>query len=252
MAVEDTIGPCVTSLSEAKATPGDAPGAHIVIDNNSQTAFCFDPAANIGKKELLDDFEMLKSVGMVDSNNCLNTNQENEENRQYASKFIQKALEGQVQIYATTKTDSNSASLIYTNSEDKKFIDNAFSSREKWKIAGYSTAGIAVGALVSEKVFKGEADKRKHWMVGATISGLTTGTTYFLLESKGLGNKMNLSKKAKENIIMYSGPIVGTVIGILKEVYDSKNKKKHTPDLKDAVATSLGAGVSVFAINLAF
>lgn len=225
---------------------------NIEMNDKTETAFCFDTEANKDKKELMEDYEMLNLVGMFDSNHCLVAPDKRGDNAALISKFIQKSLDAKLVIYATTKPDSKQANLIITNSENKKFVSDALTSMDKWKIAGYSTAAITVGALISEKAFKGEADKRKHWMVGATISGVTTGTTYLLLETLGLGDKLKLSREAKKNIIMYSGPIMGTVVGLLKEVYDTRHRDKHTPDIKDAAATSLGAGVSIFAINMVF
>lgn len=36
------------------------------------------------------------------------------------------------------------------------------------------------------------------------------------------------------------------IVGFLKEVYDTINKDKHTPDVWDALATSFGGAVAFF------
>jgi hypothetical protein len=226
--------------------------SELVINEKTETKFCFDPKATQNNKELVEDFEMLNLIGLFDKDHCLIEKNRKPDNEALVTRFLQKNLEGKVQVFAVTHPEMAQVNLLYTNSENAKFIKNALSAQDKWQIAGYSAASIAVGALVSEKVYEGQADKRKHWMVGATLSGLTTGTTYLLLEKTGLGNRLNLSAKAKKNIIMFSGPIMGTVLGIMKEVYDTKHKNKHTPDIHDAAATSLGAGIGIFAIKLAF
>lgn len=229
----------------------ELPIADVAINDKSETLFCFDTKASANNKELIEDFTMLDDLGLFDKAHCLIEKNRNAENEALVSRFIQKSLEGKIQVYAVNPYATQSH-LLYTNSENEKFVNNAFTSQEKWKMAGISAASIAVGALISEKVYKGQADKRKHWMVGATVSGLTTGTTYLILETAGLGDKLNLSKKTKEKIILFSGPVMGTLVGMLKEVYDTHHKDKHTPDKNDAMATSLGAGISVFAINMAF
>jgi hypothetical protein len=218
----------------------------------NETKFCFDPKAKSNTKEMMNDFESLFVLGLLDQENCLIEENKNADNEALVTRFIQKNLEGRVNVIAKTNPRTNQINLLYTNSEDRRFVNTALSSKDKWQIAGYSAAGIAIGALVSEKIYKGQADKRNHWQVGATVSGITTGMTYLLLETAGLGNKLKLSQKSKKNLIMFSGPVMGTVLGILKEAYDSKHRDKHTVDINDAAATSLGAGVGTFAINLIF
>jgi hypothetical protein len=249
---QDAIGDCGQEQPFiSNREKSELPMADFAINDKSETAFCFDSKAQVNNKELIEDFTMLNDLGLFDKSGCLIEKNRNADNEALVTRFLQKSLEGKIQVYAINPYGSK-AHVLYTNSENEKFVNNAFTTQEKWKIAGVSAASIAIGALISEKAYKGQADKRKHWMVGATISGLTTGTTYLLLETAGLGDKLNLSKKTKEKIILFSGPVMGTLVGILKEVYDTKHKNKHTPDKNDAIATSLGAGVSVFAINMAF
>lgn len=169
----------------------------MVFDEKMEMAFCFDPHANQGDLALMEEFKLLESSGLFDKNNCLIEKNKNESNEGTINKFIQKNLDKKLQVYASVNPKNQRVNLIYSNSENKNFIDSALNSKDKWQIAGFSTASIALGALVSEQLYKGEADKRKHWIMGATISGITTGATYFVLETAGVGDKLHFSKEVK-------------------------------------------------------
>lgn len=45
-------------------------------------------------------------------------------------------------------------------------------------------------------------------------------------------------------VLPFTGPVYAvvavTIVGFLKEVYDSLNKQSHTPDVWDAIATAAG------------
>lgn len=211
-----------------------------------ETKFCVDPKNYKNNKELEEDFKLIKVMGYFDDKNCLKDSYKNSDNDQFITKFIQKNLEQKpISVFAKFSPDHSEMQLLYSTSADQKIADTALTTRDKWQIAGASAGAIAIGALVSEKVYAGEADKRKHWMVGAAASGLTTGTTYLLLETAGIGDKLGLSKTTKKNIITYSGPVMALLLGIAKEVYDSKHKNKHTVDSNDALATGLGGGLVI-------
>lgn len=211
-----------------------------------ETKFCVDPKNYKNNKELNEDYKMISVLGYFDEKNCLKETYKNSANEEFITKFIQKNLEQKpINVFAKFSPDQSEMQLLYSTSTDKKMADSALTSKDKWQIAGASAGAIAIGALVSEKVYAGEADKRKHWMVGAAASGLTTGTTYLLLETAGVGDKLGLSKTAKKNIITYSGPVMALLLGIAKEVYDSKHKNKHTVDAHDALATGLGGGLVI-------
>jgi len=211
-----------------------------------ETKFCVDPKNYKNNKELEEDFKLIKVMGYFDDKNCLKDSYKTSANDQFITKFIQKNLEQKpINVFAKFSPDQSEMQLLYSTSSDKKIADTALTTRDKWQIAGASAGAIAIGALVSEKVYAGETDKRKHWMVGAAASGLTTGTTYLLLETAGIGDKLGLSKTTKKNIITYSGPVMALLLGIAKEVYDSKHKNKHTVDSNDALATGLGGGLVI-------
>ena len=69
-----------------------------------------------------------------------------------------------------------------------------------------------------------QPDKVKHFVAGAVIGGTTQFLTY-----KATGNK---------NTAFFVGLGASTLAGVAKELYD---KQGHgTPDIKDAVWTSIG------------
>lgn len=243
------------SVAQAQDYPSDCQDdtQTIVLNEKTESTFCFDPkSVPENDQSLISDFQTLYFEGLVDKENCLIHDPQNEERENLVRNFIKKNLDQKINVIAVRNPESGRVDLLYTNSESKGFVDSTLSTKDKWKIAAVSGSSIAMGALVSESVFRGQKDKRKHWMVGASISGLTTGMTYYLLETKGLGSKLGLSKTAKKNAIIFSGPVMGSVIGILKEIYDTKHRSIHTPDRRDAGATALGAGISSFAINFLF
>ena len=226
--------------------------ATIIINDKTPKRFCFDIKNSNASKDLIEDFKLLDAFGVFDNSGCLLDEKKNAANEELVAKFIKKNLESEVNVFAKINPSTNEAALIYTNSRDMNYVNkNALTKTDKWQIAAFSAGTIAIGALVSEKIYEGQGDKRMHWKVGAVVSGVTTGATYFLVEEMGLGEKFGLSAKQKKGLIMFSGPIMGTIAGILKEVYDRKYPKKHTTDPNDAIATSLGAGGAIFAITLA-
>ncbi|NOT78608.1 MAG: hypothetical protein HOP07_06345 [Bacteriovoracaceae bacterium] len=249
---EDSFVDCLSAESLIMNSEKDVlPISGLTIDSKSEFVFCYDINADPNRKELNEEFKLLDTMGVFDQQGCVIDQKRIESVDLLLKKFIAKNVSENVSIYAVVHPVSKRANLVYSNTDNTNFVNGALSTKDKWQIAGFSAGSIAIGALISEKIYAGQADKRKHWMVGATISGVTTGATYFLLESAGLGDKLGLSKNQKKFLIMLSGPIVGTLAGIVKEGLDSRNKKKHTVDINDAAATSLGAGGAMFAITFA-
>lgn len=217
------------------------------------TEVCFDPQDYKTDKDLIEEFKLISTMGVLDERNCL-IEDRLESSNGMISKFIQKHLERKkVNVVAKVHPVDKDVKVVYTTSVDPHFIDTALTKKDKWQIAGTTVGSIVIGALVSEKIYKGEPDKRLHWKYGAVINGVTTGATYLLIEEAGLGDKLGLSRKARKNVIMYSGPVASLVIGIAKEIfYDRKRRDRHTVDANDAVATALGGGAfTPLVINLA-
>lgn len=212
-----------------------------------ESQFCVDykmyNVSHPKQKDLLETYKLLDVSGVIDNNGCIVEGAKEGVHASMISKFMKENLENMpVNMMIGVDDKSETVRLNLSVQSEKKFETTKLSTTDKWQIAGLSTAGIVAGALVSEAMYKGQADKRKHWMVGAAISGASTGTAYLLLETAGLGDRLGMSAKEKKRAILFAGPIMGTIAGILKEVYDDRNRKKHTVDANDAAATSLGAG----------
>jgi len=249
---KDSVGDCSNPLQEKELNTSNVPMSELVIDGKSEFVFCYDLKADPRRTEMNEEFKMLDVLGVFDDKGCVNDKKPSAEVDQMLKKFIAKNVNENVNLYASVDPKTNRARVIYTNASNDKYVNSALTTKDKWQIAGFSATSIAVGAFMSEKLYAGQADKRKHWKVGATISGLTTGATYFLLEEAGLGDKLGLTKTQKKVLIMLSGPLMGTIAGIYKEYKDTKDRANHTPDINDAIATSLGAGGAIFSVAFAF
>lgn len=241
--------PCEESLSVV-----DTEMAETFASTIQESKMCFDPKSYKSNKALLEDYKLLDTMGAFDDESCLKA-QRPPELEALITKFIEKNLEfQQLSMVATVDPATNNVSVIYTNSSDARFRENALTTRDKWQIAGGTIGGIVIGAVLSERMYAGQADKRQHWIYGAAISGMTSGVTYFVLEKTSLLDGLNLSRQAKKNLITYSGPIMSLVVGVAKELlYDRKRRDRHTVDGNDAAATALGGGlVTPLVINFVF
>lgn len=251
----------VTSLARAVELPCE--DSLSVVDTELAESFssaitdsklCFDPKDYKSNKALLEDYKLLDTLGAFDDESCLKA-QRPPELEALITKFIENNLEfKQLSMVASVDPETNKVSVIYTNSTDLRFRENALTNRDKWQIAGGSIGGIVIGAVLSERLYPNEADKRKHWIYGAAISGMTSGITYFVLEETNLLAGLNLSRQARKNLITYSGPIMSLVVGVAKELlYDRRRRDRHTVDGNDAAATALGGGVvTPLVINFVF
>lgn len=247
---EDDFINCNVNESKIVDEPNSIPLSGLIIDGKSEFLFCYDFNAASKNKELDEEFKLLDVLGFFDQKGCVINIERSESENLLLKKFIAKNISEKVNIYAAVNPVSKQANVIYSNTDNTNFVNNALTTKDKWHIAGFAATTIAVGGLISEKLYAGQADKRKHWTHGAVISGLTTGSTYFLLETAGLGDKLGLSKKQKKLLIMLSGPLMGTLAGIVKEGLDDRDRKHHTVDVNDAIATSLGAGAAMFSISI--
>lgn len=240
----------------------------LAFQTPTETRFCVDAktydSKNKEQKELLESYKLLDSLNVFDEKSCIKEEAKLGVHSTLIASFIKQNLEVMpINVVVNQVDNANKSeelkihyavsSLNDFTKKSNRELDTKLSAKDKWQLAGVTTSGIVVGALVSEKLYKGQEDKRKHWMVGAVASGVTSGATYFLLEEAGLGDKLGLSKKQKKYAIALSGPIMGTILGIAKEVYDSHYPKKHTVDKHDALATSLGGGLVIpLVVNFAF
>lgn len=241
--------PCEDSLSVV-----DTELAETFASAIQDSKMCFDPKDYKTNKALLEDYKLLDTLGAFDEDSCLKA-QRPPELESLITKFIEDNLEfQQLSVVAAMDPQTNNVSVIYTNSSDVGFRNNALTTRDKWQIAGGTVGGIVIGAVLSEQLYPGEADKRKHWIYGAAISGMTSGVTYLVLEKTSLLDGLNLSRQAKKNIITYSGPLMSLIVGVAKELlYDKRRPNNHTVDGNDAAATALGGGAfTPLLINIVF
>jgi|GEM_PF-3304514 len=241
--------PCQDSLSVV-----DTELAETFASAIQDSKMCFDPKDYKTNKALLEDYKLLDTLGAFDEDSCLKA-QRPPELESLITKFIEANLEFQkLSMVATVDPETNSVSVIYTNSTDAGFRQNALTTRDTLQIAGGTIGGIVIGAVLSERLYPGEADKRKHWIYGAAITGITSGVTYFVLEKTTLLDGLNLSRQAKKNIITYSGPLMSLIVGVAKELlYDKRRPNNHTVDGNDAAATALGGGaLTPLVINFVF
>ncbi len=247
----DSVGDCLGMENNTDLANADLPISGLVIDKKSEFVFCYQLSSDPAKKEMNEEFKLLDVMGVFDSNGCVIEAKRNEATDGLLKKFIAKNVGDNVNIYASVDPVTKRANVIYSNSADKKYIDTALTTKDKWQIGGLAVGSIAIGAIMTENLYKGQDDKKKHWRGGAMISGATTGIAYLVLETAGLGDKLGLSKNQKKALIMLSGPIMGTIAGIFKEYRDTKDRAHHTVDVNDAIATSLGAGGAIFSIAFA-
>lgn len=103
------------------------------------------------------------------------------------------------------------------------------------------------GYLINQQRYPNQYDKKLHSNIGGMISLGTSSATYLLIKDS------TLDTAAKEKLVRYSGPIASLVVGILKEVaYDKINKRTHTSDREDAIATGIGGGLIPIRFEMTF
>lgn len=157
-----------------------------------ESKFCMDvkqySAKDSKQKELIETYKVLDVSGAIDSDGCIKEEARVGNVSGMINDFIKKNIEVMpVKMLIGLDEKHNSIRLNFAVQSEKKFESTSLSTKDKWKIAGLSTTGIAAGALMSEAMYKGQEDKRKHWMVGATISGVL-GARHFLDSLKCLAS----------------------------------------------------------------
>ncbi len=133
-----------------------------------------------------------------------------------------------------------------TTENEDHHIENTFSnfkSRENEKYLKSTVVvlgSILIGNLISRKVlYKNQHDKTLHAHGGSLLA---VGTTALAIATAYYIPDKVMSPKAKNMLIGCSGFIVSTLVGLGKEVLDSRDRKKHTVDAHDFLATSIGGG----------
>ena len=90
--------------------------------------------------------------------------------------------------------------------------------------------GTLASGLLAKGIYPDQHDKVLHAVVGSLISSTATLVAYY-------------GFKLSKNQSFWVGLATGVIAGVLKEVYDSKHRDKHTVDAADAIVTGGGAAV---------
>lgn len=222
------------------------PSIGLGLDVPVTTQFCFDIKKN---KEMLIDFEELKSLKVFDESNCAYPDEVAFEHKNKLMLFMLKVMEkSPMNVYSLTPkgvSDENYSpkKLLFTNmGEDGQKL----TVKDTLKIAGVTAGSIFIGTLASREIYKGDAyaDKRKHEMSGAVISVAGTGLGYLAIETFGIGDRLKLSKRSRKCAITATGGLMLLLAAAGKEAYDKTKPTKHTVDKHDFFSTSLGGGAA--------
>ncbi len=127
----------------------------------TESKFCVDPKqysqSNSEQKKLLETYKLLNISGAIDHSGCIVESAKSGAQGDLIKNFIKENLENMpVKILMGVEENTNSIRLNMAIQSEKKFNSTVLSTKDRWQIA---------------------------------IGGLTTGTTYLLLETAGLGDK---------------------------------------------------------------
>lgn len=136
-----------------------------------------------------------------------------------------------LQVVATlSENESKVLDLQVLDMQNSKVADSDQSERSgEGRIITNVVIGTLAAGLLATGFYPGQSDKLKHALVGSVIVGAAVAIGYY-----------GLHLTPNQSILLGIAAVV--VAGLLKEyAFDAKNKKKHTVDIKDAFATSLGS-----------
>lgn len=100
-------------------------------------------------------------------------------------------------------------------------------------------AGTLASGLLAKGIYPDQNDKVLHAIVGSLIASSSAAIAYYGFD-------------VSKNKSFWIGVASGIIAGILKEVYDSHHRDKHTVDSQDAVATGIGGVTGAFMIRFKF
>jgi hypothetical protein len=213
-------------------------------------SICYDPSVFNNNQDILAKFKKLKSENVLDENNCLVEKALNEKNGNDVADLTIASLnstKSPMTMYAIQNAESGELlNVVLSNSNKDEVRKNALTAQDKREIVGTTLASSAIGILIERKAFEGQHDKLLHSNYGALINIGTNLASYAVIESLGVGDKLNLSRNQKKMAILLSGTLMGAIVGYAKErFYDYYRQKYHTydPHLNgDMGATMLGGG----------
>lgn len=135
-----------------------------------------------------------------------------------------------LQVVATLNEKENQVlDLQVLDMRHSKAADSDQSERSgEGRIITNVVVGTLAAGLLATGFYPGQADKLKHALVGSVIVGAAVAIGYY-----------GLHLTPNQSILLGVAAVV--VAALLKEyAFDAKNKDKHTVDIKDAFATTLG------------
>lgn len=116
---------------------------------------------------------------------------------------------------------------------------NQWSSKDAGEVLVAVAAGTLASGMLAKGLYPDQHDKILHAIAGNLIA-ITTG----LISYYGF----DVSK----NQAFWIGLASGILAGILKEVYDSHHRDRHTVDAQDALATGFGGLAGAFVLRIKF
>ncbi len=198
--------------------------------------------------EIEHSMRFLSHVGMLDKDNCTNLNDDSTGMKKRLLRLVQKnaqayTVEAALRPMGRYELVYRTSSLaVVEETRDVRVYGISQDSRDYLKTAGLVLGSVVLGNVLSNQIYAGEADKKKHAVVGGAIA---VGATAASLGLAYIIPDETLSPTWKKLLIGCSGFIASTIAGIGKEVSDARDRTRHTVDRHDAYATSIGGGVGL-------
>jgi hypothetical protein len=130
--------------------------------------------------------------------------------------------------------------IVFVSSKTK----NSPSSSNETEMADL-LVNVIVGHQTAQDRYQGEKDKKLHANYGAAIALSTSGLSYVI------SDQLDLTAEQRRQLVRLSGPIMGTIVGILKEIVYDKSGRGHV-DKHDALATAVGSGIIPIRISIRY
>lgn len=100
-------------------------------------------------------------------------------------------------------------------------------------------AGTLVSGLLARGIYNQQQDKVLHAIAGNLVAASAAVVAYYGFD-------------VSKNEAFWIGLASGVLVGLLKEVYDSQHRDRHTVDGQDAIATGVGGLAGALLIRLKF
>ena len=191
----------------------------------------------------------LKRIGAMDEKNCTNMC---EDEIGFKKKIYQAAIKENPMIdLAIAERPHGRYELIMTptaptDRSAQTIGELALQQRQDrhdyLKLSAVVIGSIVVGNLASDRYYNNAQDKVYHARYGGAMSAAATVTA---TAAAFIINDTDISPTIKKLLIGCSGFMISTLAGVTKEFLDMRDRKNHTVDAHDALATSLGGGMGL-------